>query len=56
MKTKKTVYPSGGASSYNDWMESLTNSNLTAEERFEAEFMRIWSEYKQSIIDARTKK
>lgn len=37
-------------------IEHFTKYKLTAEDKFEADFMRIWSDYKNSIISARTKK
>lgn len=41
---------------YKEWMKHLSKNAITPEEKFEAQFMRIWSDYKDSIVNARTKK
>jgi len=52
----KTTYPTDPSKDYNEWIKNLTQYGMTPEEKFEADFMRIWSNYKESIKNARTKK
>ena len=52
----KTTYPSDPSKDYNEWIKHLTQYGMTPEEKFEADFMRIWSNYMESIKNARTKK
>lgn len=54
MKIAKTTLPEKSFDSYQEWMEWLNGQNLTPEEKFEADFMRIWNNYKNDIINART--
>mgnify|MGYP003646026701 CR=1 FL=1 len=54
----KTIYPPKpfkDFETWRKWIKKQANKNLSPEAKFEAEFMRIWSEFKQSIIKARTK-
>ena len=50
----KTTLPTDPIKDYDEWRKFISKS-LSPESKFEAEFMRIWSNYKQSIIKARTK-
>ena len=52
----KTTYPEEPIKDYNEWRKFISKMVLTPEDKFESDFMRIWSNYKQSIINARTKK
>jgi hypothetical protein len=52
----KTTYPSDPSKNFDEWRKYIANKAITPEEKFEAEFMRIWSDYKDSIVNARTKK
>lgn len=56
----KTVYPPKSETfrTHAEWRKWLLTKagGLSAEEQFEADFFRIWNKYKQSIINARTKK
>jgi|10_taG_2_1085330.scaffolds.fasta_scaffold284047_2 hypothetical protein len=52
----KTTYPDKPIHNYNEWRAWLNSRGLTPEEKFEAEFQRIWMNYKSDIINARTKK
>jgi|TARA_R110002012_G_scaffold203587_1_gene372972 hypothetical protein len=56
MKNLKTIYPEAPIKDYNEWIAWLNGTNLSPEDKFEANFMRIWSQYKDSIVQARTKK
>ena len=56
MSIKKTTYPEAPIKDYNKWVEWLNGTNLSPEDKFEANFMRIWVQYKDSIVQARTKK
>lgn len=47
---------SGPSKDYKEWIKHITKYGMTPEDKFEAEFMRIWSDYKDSIVNARTKK
>lgn len=53
-KIMKTVTPENPIRDFNKWMRWLNKQDLTPEEKFEANFMRIWQNYKQDIINART--
>ena len=55
MNIKKTTLPENPRKNYGEWMRWLNKQDLTPEEKFEANFMRIWNNYKQDIIKARTK-
>ena len=48
----KTTYPSDPSKD----IKHLTQYGMTPEDKFEADFMRIWSDFKESIKNARTKK
>jgi hypothetical protein len=52
----KTTYPTDPSKDYNEWRKYIANKAMTPEEKFEADFMRIWSNYMESIKNARTKK
>jgi len=54
MNIKRTTYPSEPFKNHKEWREWMSKE-MTAEDKFEAEFFRIWSEYKASIQRARTK-
>ena len=56
MNIKKTTYPKQRLSSHTERREWLTKQEFDATAKFEADFMRIWSDFKQSIVAARTKK
>ena len=56
MKIGKTTLPDRQFKNYGDWMKWLNGQNLTPEEKFEANFLRIWNNYKNDIINAQTKK
>tara|TARA_R110000822_G_scaffold77947_1_gene186792 strand:- start:811 stop:966 length:156 start_codon:yes stop_codon:yes gene_type:complete len=49
----KTVYPEKPAKDFNEWHRHISNQLLTPEEKFEAEFMRIWLEFKNSVAKSR---
>ena len=51
----KTTLPKNPIKDYNEWRKFIASQIMKPEDKFEAEFMRIWSEFKQSIIKARTK-
>ena len=54
----KTTYPPKPFKDYNQWhkwQKEVAAKVMTPEDKFEAEFMRIWSNYKSSIIKARIK-
>ena len=52
----KTTYPSDPSKNYDEWRKYIANKAMTPEDKFEADFMRIWSDFKESIKNARTKK
>jgi|TARA_R110000850_G_scaffold139510_1_gene260792 hypothetical protein len=52
----KTTYPTDPSKDFNEGIKHLTQYGLDPEDKFEAEFMRIWSDFKESIKNARTKK
>ena len=56
MNIKKTTYPDQRFTNHKEWREWLTKQEFDATAKFEADFMRIWSDFKQSIVAARTKK
>ena len=56
MASFKTTYPEEPIKDFSEWREYLANHVNTPEAKFEANFMRIWTNYKQDIINARTKK
>lgn len=56
MNIKKTTYPDQRFTNHKEWRDYLSNQELNATDKFEADFMRIWSDFKQSIVNARTKK
>jgi len=56
MNIKKTTYPEQRFTDHKEWREWLTKQEFDATAKFEADFMRIWSDFKQSIVAARTKK
>jgi hypothetical protein len=56
MHIGKTTLPDKTFKTYGEWMKWLNQQDLTPEEEFEANFMRIWNNYKNSIVKARTKK
>ena len=45
----KTTYPSDPSKDYNEWIKHLTQYGMTPEDKFEAEFMRIWSDLKSQL-------
>lgn len=51
----KTTLPKNPIKDYDEWRKFIASQIMKPEDKFEAEFMRIWSEFKQSIIKARTK-
>tara|TARA_R110001583_G_scaffold109356_2_gene258030 strand:+ start:1054 stop:1221 length:168 start_codon:yes stop_codon:yes gene_type:complete len=54
----KTTYPPKPFKDYEtwrNWQKEVAAKVMTPEDKFEAAFMRIWSDYKRSIIKARTK-
>tara|TARA_R110000787_G_scaffold74453_3_gene165495 strand:- start:5574 stop:5732 length:159 start_codon:yes stop_codon:yes gene_type:complete len=51
----KTTYPKEPIKDFNEWRKFISEKAITPEEKFEANFMRIWSEFKTSINKARTK-
>tara|TARA_R100000353_G_scaffold159307_1_gene118777 strand:+ start:1078 stop:1245 length:168 start_codon:yes stop_codon:yes gene_type:complete len=53
MKISKTTLPDKPFKNYGDWMKWLNKQDLTAEEKFEANFMRIWEQFKADIKNER---
>jgi len=51
----KTTLPENPIKDYDEWRKYIAKQVQTPADKFESEFMRIWSEFKQSIIKARTK-
>ena len=51
----KTTLPEKPIKDYNKWRKYIASQVQTPADKFESDFMRIWSEFKQSIIKARTK-
>lgn len=51
----KTTYPKEPIKDFNEWRKYIAEQTLTPEDKFEADFLRIWSEFKTSILKARTK-
>lgn len=52
----KTVYPKNPIKDFNEWREFIGHSVVDiAQDKFEKDFARIWSDFKSSVIKARTK-
>jgi len=51
----KTTYPPEPIKDYNEWRKFIASEVMTPEEIFEAEFMKAWTKFKDSVIKARTK-
>ena len=51
----KTTLPTDPIKDYNEWQKFIASKVMTPEEIFEADFMRAWSKFKDSVIKARTK-
>lgn len=56
LKIKSTTYPDQKFTSHKEWREHLTAEEYDSIEKFRKDFDRIWSDFKLSIVDARTKK
>lgn len=56
MNIEKTTYPEKPFKNHKEWRDWLTKQEFDATAKFEADFMRIWTEFKLSIEAARTKK
>ena len=55
IKIKTTTFPEKKFANYGEWMRWLNKQDLTAEEKFEANFMRIWEQFKADIRNEREK-
>lgn len=56
MKIKgNTTLPKEPIKDFDEWRKYIAKQVMTPEDKFEAEFMRIWSDFKNSINSARTK-
>ena len=51
----KTTLPTEPLKDFNEWKKFIASQVMTPEEIFEADFMKAWSKFKDSIIKARTK-
>ena len=51
----KTTYPPAPIKDYKEWKKFIASQVMTPEEIFEADFMRAWSKFKDSVVKARTK-
>ena len=56
MKTALPQEPFKSHAEWRKWMDKQTSQVMTPEDRFEADFMRIWARFKQDVVNARTKK
>lgn len=52
----KTTYPTEPIKDHKEWRKFIASQVMTPEEIFESDFMKIWVKYKDSIVQARTKK
>ncbi len=51
----KTTYPDNPIKDFNEWREFIGHSvEDIAADKFEKDFARIWSDFKSSVIKART--
>jgi len=55
IKIEKTTFPENGFANYGEWMRWLNKQDLTAEQKFEANFFRIWEQFKADIRNEREK-
>ena len=56
MKTALPQEPFKSHAEWRKWMDKQTKHAMTPEDKFEANFMKIWATFKQDVINARTKK
>tara|TARA_R110000787_G_scaffold43672_2_gene106969 strand:- start:3303 stop:3479 length:177 start_codon:yes stop_codon:yes gene_type:complete len=52
----KTTLPTDPIKDFVKWRQYIADQVMTPEDKFEAEFMRIWLNFKRSVNSARTKK
>ena len=51
----KTTLPTHPIKDYNEWRKYIAAQVMTPEETFEADFMKAWAKFKDSVVNARTK-
>ena len=51
----KTTLPTDPIKDFNEWKKFIASQVMTPEEIFEADFMKAWSKFKDSVAKARTK-
>jgi len=51
----KTTYPTDPIKNVKEWQKFIASQVMTPEEIFEADFMKAWLKFKESIKIARTK-
>ena len=53
--TMKTTLPTEPIKEYYEWRKFIASQVMTPEEIFEADFMKAWTKFKDSVVKARTK-
>ena len=51
----KTTLPTEPIKDFNEWKRFIASKVMTPEEIFEADFMKAWTKFKDSVAKARTK-
>ena len=56
----KTIYPPNPAKNFNEWQDHIRTPREVSEfdqaaDKFEADFMRMWLQFRESVVNARTK-
>ena len=54
MKTSLPKEPIKSHAEWRKWMDEQANYAMTPEDKFEANFLRIWAQFKQDVVNART--